>query len=105
MTIVYTAAKFGFAQFDWDTAKNRANLRVHSVDFQDAVRIFESATLERWDDREDYGEDRWLAVGIVDGIELTVVYTDVETDRGQVRRIISARRATKNEREAYYNAQ
>lgn len=105
MTIVYTAAKFGFAQFDWDTAKNRPNLRVLGVDFQDAARIFESPTLERWDDREDYGEDRWLAVGIVDGIELTVVYTDVETGRGRVRRIISARRATKNEREAYYNAQ
>ncbi|MGI8403097.1 MAG: BrnT family toxin [Gemmatimonadaceae bacterium] len=91
-------------EFDWHEAKNRINIRRHGVDFADAIRIFESPTFERWDDRRDYGEDRWLAVGLVDGIELTVIYTDVHTDRGQVRRIISARRATKNERQAYYQA-
>lgn len=91
-------------EFDWDPDKNRRNLLGHGVDFQDAIRVFDSPTLERWDDREDYGEDRWLAVGLVDGIELTVTYTDVLTDRGEVRRIISARRATRNERQAYYEA-
>jgi uncharacterized protein len=91
-------------EFDWDPAKRRSNLRLHHVDFEDAKRIFESTIFEILDDREDYGEDRWLAVGLVDGIELTVIYTDVHTDAGEVRRIISARRATNDERQAYYQA-
>ena len=56
----------------------------------------------RWDDREDYGEERRVAIGVLDGIEITVVYTDLQTKQGVVRQIISARRATRDEREAYH---
>lgn len=91
-------------RFDWDPAKNRSNVRDHGINFADVSAVFDGPTWERWDDRADYGEERWLAIGLVQGLELTVVYTDLRTKRGVVRRIISARRATRDEREAYYRS-
>ncbi len=73
--------------FEWDARKNAANLAKHGVDFADASRIFEGPVLKRPDDREDYGETRIAAVGVIEGSELFVVYTV----RGENRRIISAR--------------
>lgn len=83
--------------FDRDTAKNAANLAEHGIDFQDAVRIFEGPVFARGRDRNDYGEIRIIAFGAVEGHELAVVYTA----RGEVRRIISVRRAHSSERKAY----
>jgi|BarGraNGADG00212_1021973.scaffolds.fasta_scaffold172339_1 uncharacterized DUF497 family protein len=89
-------------RFGWNRIKNRTNRRDHGIDFDDAKAVFNGPTLERWDDREDYGEERWVAIGLLEGIEITVVYTDLRTRKGVVRQIISARRATRDEREAYY---
>ena len=68
--------------------------------------IFDGPTLERLDTREDYGEPRLVAVGLADGIPLTVVYTDrTAADGGAVvRRIISARLSNRRERQAYSEA-
>ena len=63
-------------------------------------RIFEGPTLEKVDDRFDYGEVRVYCVGVANGLEITVIYTDVSNG---VRRIISAWRAERHEREAYSN--
>ena len=71
--------------FEWDARKNAANRRKHGIDFVDAVRIFDGPIIEGPDEREDQ-EVR------------------VYTWRGATCRIISARRATSNEREAYYQA-
>ena len=87
-------------RFEWDPAKRIANARRHGVDFELAARIFDGPVLERQDDRLDYGETRWIAVGMVNAMELTVCYTD----RRKVRRIISARKANGAEREAFYRA-
>ena len=87
--------------FEWDPAKNVANLVKHRVDFDDAVRIFSGLVLEKVDLRRDYGEQRIAAIGVANGLELFVVYTWSESRR----RIISARRATRNKREAYRRAQ
>ncbi len=87
-------------RFEWDPAKRKTNLRRHGVDFNIVHRIFDGPILERQDDRFDYGEIRWIAIGMASGIELTVCYTD----RGLRRRIISARRATRHERDAYHRA-
>jgi uncharacterized DUF497 family protein len=87
---------------DWNPTKNRSNVRAHGIDFADASLVFEGPTWERCDDREDYGEERWIAIGLVQGMEVAVVYTDRRTKRGAVRWIISARRATRDERETYY---
>ena len=87
--------------YSWDPAKSRRNVARHGIAFEDAVRVFEGPTLERIDDRFDYGEIRIYAVGVVNGIEITVVYTDLSADE---RRIISAWRAERHEREAYWKA-
>jgi uncharacterized DUF497 family protein len=85
----------------WDPRKSRRNLARHEVAFGDAVRIFDGPTLERVDDRFDYGEIRVYAIGMVNNLEITVIYTEVsETDR----RIISAWRAEQHEREAYWKS-
>ena len=88
-------------QFVWDARKDRANVQRHGIAFQDAVRIFDGPTLERVDDRFDYGEIRVYAVGLVEGLEITVIYTDVDNDE---RRIISAWRSEPHERRAYWKA-
>ena len=83
----------------WDPRKNRGNLVRHGIAFEDAIRIFDGPTLEKVDDRFDYGEIRVYAIGIANDLEITVIYTDVsETERG----IISAWRAEQHEREAYW---
>lgn len=63
--------------FAWDVRKNRRNLALHGIAFEDAARIFEGPTLERVDGRFDYGEQRVYAIGVVNGIEITVIYSDV----------------------------
>ena len=85
--------------FEWDEAKREANLVKHGVDFVDAVDIFaDQLRVERVDRRREYAEERRQVVGMVRGQALFVVYTL----RGEVRRLISARRASGNERRAYY---
>jgi uncharacterized protein len=91
-------------RFTWDARKNRQNVDRHGIAFEDAVRIFEGPTLERTDDRYDYGETRVYAIGVVNGIEITVIYTDPTgaAAASNERRIISAWKAEKHEREAYW---
>jgi uncharacterized DUF497 family protein len=48
----------------WDPKKNRRNIAQHGIAFEDAVRIFEGSTLEKVDDRFEYGEVRVYAIGI-----------------------------------------
>ena len=85
--------------FVWDQRKNRSNLARHGIAFEDAAQIFEGPTLEKMDDRFDYGETRVYAIGVVSGIEITLIYTDVSENE---RRIISAWRAERHERKAYW---
>ena len=85
--------------YTWMQEKNRDNLKRHGVAFEDAKRIFEGLTVERVDDRFDYGEVRVYAIGLVNGIEITVIYTDRGNDE---RRIISAWKAEPHERRYYW---
>ena len=88
-------------RYTWNGSKNRRNLKLHGVEFEDAVRVFEGPTLERVDDRYDYGEERMYAIGVVNGMEITVIYADL--DAGE-RRIISAWRSEPHERRAYWKS-
>lgn len=88
-------------RFTWDPAKSDANLSERGFDFEFATLVFDGPTLERLDDRQDYGELRIIAVGIADGIPLTVVYTDRAEGNDVLRRIISARVSNRRERKAY----
>jgi uncharacterized protein len=90
-------------RFDWDSRKARANATKHGIEFDDAQRVFEDPFAIDWeDDREDYGEDRYVRLGIAEGRLLFVVYAmlDEETVR-----IISARKARPNERRKYHEGQ
>jgi uncharacterized DUF497 family protein len=91
-------------RFSWDARKSAANLAQRGFDFAFASLIFDGPTLERVDDREDYGESRIIAIGLADGLHLTVVYTDRLGPRETIRRIISARRSNRRERNAYDEA-
>jgi uncharacterized DUF497 family protein len=83
-------------EFIWSDEKGASNFEKHHIDFLDAVRIFEGPVYEVAVVRN--AELRYKAVGVVESVEIVVVYTE----RGRVLRIISARRAKKNEREAYH---
>lgn len=84
--------------FEWDTTKNEANIMKHGIDFEDVQRIFEGRLIQKQDTRKDYGEVRVQAIGELEGVLFTVVYT---LRNGNIR-IISARRANKLEKELYY---
>jgi uncharacterized DUF497 family protein len=86
-------------RYTWTDKKRRDNLRRHRIAFEDAVRIFEGVTVEKIDDRFDYGEIRVYAIGLVNGVEITVIYTDTDEN---IRHIISAWRAEPHERRYYW---
>ena len=86
--------------FEWDEAKRRANLAKHGVDF-DLAHAFEwgSAEIEP-DRRRDYGENRWQALGEINGH----VYMLIFTERHRAIRVISLRRANNKEKATYATA-
>ena len=81
--------------FEWDESKRQANLAKHLVDFQDATQIFDGPVFEKARRRHA----RVLAIGLMEDVEIVVVYVM----RGKRRRIISARRAHRDERQDYTN--
>jgi uncharacterized DUF497 family protein len=92
-------------RFSWDARKSNRNLRERGFDFEFATQVFDGPTLERADSRHDYGERRVIALGMAQDIALTVVYTDRADKGGEInRRIISARKSSRREREAYKKA-
>ena len=86
--------------FQWDPDKDAANQAKHLVAFRQAVEIFREFRLTREDTRRDYGERRFIALGIYDGVVLRVVYTHRDGDI----RIISAWKASRHDREVYAQA-
>ena len=84
--------------FEWDATKAEINERKHGIPFEVAVRVFDdSERIERMDSSTP--EERWATTGLIDGIEIYVVYAV----RGEAIRIISARKGNRNEREEYWN--
>ncbi|MFQ5648644.1 MAG: BrnT family toxin [bacterium] len=87
-------------QYEWDENKRLANLVRHKVDFADTIDSEWDTALETIDDRFDYGEERWVALGFI-GNKLHVM---VYIFRAPKIRIISLRKANKRER-MYYEKQ
>lgn len=85
-------------RFEWDRDKSERNQRERGFGFDFAALIFEGETIEWLDDRQDYGETRVRTIGEADGLVLYVVFTD----RGDMRRIISARLASREERDRWH---
>lgn len=87
-------------EFEWHDAKAAANLQAHGVSFELAKTVFKDPfAVERLDDREDYGEERYVIIGMAEGnLLLYVAYTE----RDEHIRIISARRVTQYEQDDYF---
>ncbi len=84
--------------FDWDDDKAEENYATHGVSFELAKLVFNDPfAVERVDDRQDYGEERFVLIGMAREVVLFVVYTE----REERIRLISARRATRLERDDY----
>ncbi len=88
-------------RFEWDEAKNRANIRKHGFDFADAPEVFQGPLLARPDTRKDYGEDRWIGIGLLKGRVVVISFAQCAED---VIRIISLRKADRDERKAFEEA-
>ena len=85
-------------RFTWSDAKRKSNLQQHSLDFVDAPRVFDGPTYTYEDDRFDYSEQRFVTLGVLEGVVVSIVHT--ETSR-QIR-IISFRKATKHEQAIFF---
>jgi uncharacterized protein len=83
--------------FEWDEIKNQTNIKRHGIDFHDAALVFEQPMLISPDDRKDYGERRFVGLGLLFEVVIVIVFTK----RGDAVRVISIRRANKNERKIY----
>lgn len=96
-TVLFEWAGIGF---EWDAAKNDANAAKHGISFENAARAFGGPMLKRRDERRDYGEERWIALGAASGLVIAVVYTP----RSNRIRVVSARKANRREKKTYREA-
>jgi uncharacterized DUF497 family protein len=85
--------------FEWDEVKARQNLDKHGIGFPLARRVFLDPNRLEFESGGEYDERRWVAIGRVVDQVLVVIFTM----RDEGHRIISARRAERNERERYWN--
>ena len=85
-------------KFEWDAQKSRANISKHGLGFKDASRVFQQPLRVSLDRRQDYGEERWIGLGVLDSRIVVIVFT--EPDEETIR-VISLRKALPSERKRY----
>lgn len=85
-------------RFVWNEKKRRENILKHGIDFREAHEMFDGPMLVGLDQRADYDEDRFIGLGAIQGRVVTIVYGEPESD---TIRVISLRKANKNEREQF----
>ncbi|MBK8433549.1 MAG: BrnT family toxin [Chloroflexi bacterium] len=84
--------------FEWDEQKRQTNIRKHGFDFRDVWQVFNAPMLVALDERQEYGEERWIGVGALNGHVVVVIFTE----RGEnLIRIISMMKAVTQERINY----
>ena len=89
------------AVFEWDEVKNQANMKKHHISFETAAKVFQDENrIEYYDEAHSDYEDRYITIGQANNYIIVMV---VYTDRDNVTRLISARLATNQEKEEYYN--
>ena len=87
-------------RFTWSERKRAINLKEHGLDFIDAARVFEGLTFTYEDDRFAYGEQRFITLGLLAGVPVSVAHTETDDEI----RIISFRKATSREVEIYFRS-
>jgi uncharacterized protein len=85
-------------QFSWSERKRAVNLKEHGLDFVDAPSVFEGFTFTFEDARFAYGEQRFETLGLLAGVPVSIVHTEIDDEI----RIISFRKATRREAKLYY---
>lgn len=85
-------------EFEWDDKKNVQNISKHVIDFEDVKQVFRNDMVVKEDKRNDYGEKRFVSIGLMNNIEVVIVWTI----REKRIRIISARKANSTERGIYH---
>ena len=85
-------------RFTWDESKRQSNLIKHGLEFKDGPRVFDGATFSIADTRFDYGEDRFVTIGLLGSNVVVIVHSE---DKDEIR-IISMRKGTKNEQKIYF---
>lgn len=93
LTSIHTVTTISILQIEFDTDKREKTLAERGLDFARAGEVFAGVSVTVQDARQNYGEARYVTVGIIDGRSVVLVWTP----RGEARRIISMRKA--NERE------
>jgi len=84
--------------FEWDEAKRRSNIQKHGIDFIGIEGVFAGTTVTILDDRYDYGESRFVTLGLLNGRVVVIAHTET----AEVIRVTSVRKATKNEEANYF---
>lgn len=88
--------------FEWDDNKEKINLSKHGIDFSTAALVFQDKNrIEFYDEAHSEDEDRYITIGQINGVAIVVMV--VYTERGDTIRLISARKATSQERRLYYD--
>jgi uncharacterized DUF497 family protein len=85
-------------RYEWDEAKRQSNIQKHGIDFVGIEKAFAGTTLTIWDDRFDYGESRFITLGILSGRVVVIAHTEAQ----EIIRVISVRKASKNEEASYF---
>ena len=85
-------------KFEWNENKRKLNIQKHGIDFEDAKRVFEGITLTFQDNRFNYGEQRFVTMGLLYEIVIVIAHTEID----EIIRIISIRKATKNEQKLFF---
>lgn len=90
-------------KFEWDSAKEAINIQKHGVTFEQAAYVFaDPYALNSYDEEHSDDEDRWILLGqSLNEVILVVVHTFITDDGTELVRIISARKATKREKQTY----
>lgn len=86
-------------EFTWSEAKRNQNLKNHGLDIIDAPLVFAGVTFTFEDDRFPYGEQRFVTLGLLAGIPVSIAHTENEHEI----RIISFRKATHRETQIYFD--
>jgi len=84
-------------KFTWHEGKRQGNIRKHGLDFVQAHKVFAGATFTFEDNRFDYGEQRFVTIGLLYGV-VVIVHTETTEEI----RVISMRRASKHEQKLYF---
>ncbi len=90
--------------FEWDDKKAKANFKKHGVSFEEAQSVFfDDQAIQFWDDKNSKDEDRFLMLGLSNKFRILLVVHCFRETKSTIR-IISARKATKNEMKEYPGA-